>query len=78
MNKKFFLSKTVDALSDKQVKDLNNVFGGLRDIPVEIYYPTIAAPRCPDGFYWHDGVSRCIKDGTYPSLPADRLHTMEG
>jgi hypothetical protein len=71
MNKKFFLSKTVDALSEKQVKDLDQVFGGLRDIPVVIHYPTGGGgPRCLDGYYWHEGVQRCIKNGTYPSLPS--------
>ncbi|WP_298419573.1 hypothetical protein [uncultured Kordia sp.] len=72
MKKKFFLHKTVSALTDKQVQDLDQIFGGLRDVPVEIYYPTIAAPMCPDGFYWHSGVNQCLKNGTYPELPADK------
>lgn len=72
MKKKFFLHKTVDALTEKQVDDLNNIFGGIKDIPVDIYYPTGGGgPHCPDGFYWHEGVQRCIKNGTYPQLPAD-------
>jgi hypothetical protein len=73
MKKKFFLHKTVDALSEKQVEDLNQIFGGIANIPVEIYYPTIANPACPDGFYWHNGVNRCLKNGTYPALPAEKL-----
>ncbi|QHI36022.1 hypothetical protein IMCC3317_13750 [Kordia antarctica] len=81
MKKKFFLHKTVDALSEKQLKDLNQVFGGLATnssdaagIPNDdiIHYPTGGGgPRCPDGFYWHSGVQRCIKDGTYPHVPVD-------
>lgn len=67
MKKNFFLSKTVDALSEKQIKDLNTIFGGAVDIPIEIYYPTGGGgPRCPDGFYWHDGLGRCLEIGTVP------------
>jgi hypothetical protein len=71
MNKKFFLSKTVDALSEKQAKDLDQVFGGLK--PSQPYIPTGGGGlRCPDGFYWHTGVQACIKNGTYPAAPATR------
>lgn len=73
MKKKFFLHKTMDALSEKQVKDLNQIFGGLKDVPVDIHYPTGGGgPRCPDGYYWHEGVSRCLKNGTYPAAPSTR------
>jgi len=73
MNKKFFLSKTIDALSENQVKDLNAVFGGAQDIPADTYIPTGGGgPRCPDGYYWHEGVGGCIKNGTYPARRAVR------
>jgi len=83
MKKKFFLHKTVDALSEKQLEDLGKVFGGLHTnssdaagIPYDddiIHIPTGGGgPRCPWGYYWHEGVQDCIKNGTYPALPADR------
>ncbi|WP_430409454.1 hypothetical protein [Kordia sp.] len=89
MKKKFFLHKTVDALTEKQVTDLNNVFGGLSQGSVDasglvydddiIYIPTGGGgPRCPWGYYWHEGVQRCIKDGTYPELPHDHAHVRLG
>ena len=67
MKKNFFLKKSIDELSDKQLKDLDAVFGGVRDIPVVIYYPTGGGgPRCPYGFYWHSGTERCYRNGSYP------------
>ncbi|MGH1388219.1 hypothetical protein [Kordia sp.] len=73
MKKKFFLNKTVDALSEKQIEDLNAIFGGAQDIPDETHIPTGGGgPRCPDGYYWHDGVQECLKNGTYPARPAER------
>lgn len=69
MKKKFFLNKTVTALTDKQIEDLNAIFGGVADVPADPYIPTGGGgPRCPDGYYWHDGVGRCLKNGTYPPV----------
>lgn len=72
MKKKFFLHKTVDALSKKQIEDLDQVFGGLVTIPIDgiisipiddiIYYPTGGGgPRCPDGYYWNVNRGSCMK-----------------
>jgi hypothetical protein len=73
MKKKFFLNKTVDALSTNQVNDLNAVFGGAQDVPHDPYIPTGGGgPRCPDGYYWHDGIQGCVKNGTLPARPARR------
>lgn len=75
MKKKFFLNKTVDALSEKQIEDLDKIFGGAQDIPDETHIPTGGGgPRCPDGYYWHDGVGRCLRIGTYPEKKATRTH----
>ncbi|MFK7749109.1 MAG: hypothetical protein AB8B65_12010 [Kordia sp.] len=82
MKKKFFLNKTVDALSEKQLKDLNTVFGGLATrgeeaagVPWDddiIHYPTGGGgPRCPDGYYWNVNLGRCLREGDYPYEPAD-------
>ena len=82
MKKKFFLQKTVDALTDKQIDDLNNVFGGLSTsatnaagVPIDddiIHYPTGGGgPRCPDGYYWNHYYQRCFKEGDYPHVPVD-------
>jgi hypothetical protein len=82
MKKKFFLHKTVDSLSEKQLTDLNQVFGGLATtdgsdaagIPYDdiIHYPTGGGgPRCPDGYYWNATVGDCLKDGVYPHEPGD-------
>jgi hypothetical protein len=74
MKKKFFLHKTVDALSEKQIEDLDNIFGGLADVPNDdiIHYPTGGGgPRCPDGYYWHERLGRCLKDGELPYEPVE-------
>ena len=75
MKKKFFLHKTVDALSEKQIKDLDQVFGGVVGIPIDdiIHYPTGGGgPRCPDGYYWNVNRGRCMKLWDV-AVPADRL-----
>ncbi|MFK7749108.1 MAG: hypothetical protein AB8B65_12005 [Kordia sp.] len=62
MKKKFFLNKTVDALSEKQIEDLNAIFGGAEDIPVDDHIPTGGGgPRCPDGYYWNVNLGRCLR-----------------
>ena len=74
MKKKFFLNKTVEALSEKQVTDLNSIFGGAVrtddsgavGVPNDdiIYYPTGGGgPRCPHGYYWNSHLGRCLRDG---------------
>ncbi|AXG72027.1 hypothetical protein KORDIASMS9_04289 [Kordia sp. SMS9] len=80
MKKKFFLNKTVAALSEKQIADLDSIFGGVADIPIDdiIHYPTGGGgPRCPDGYYWHEGTARCIRDGEYPYEEAKQTTTRE-
>jgi len=73
MKKNFFLHKTVDALSEKQIKDLNAIFGGAQDEPMDPYIPTGGGgPRCPDGYYWHTGLGRCLKEGTLPVRRSER------
>ncbi|WP_046757966.1 hypothetical protein [Kordia jejudonensis] len=77
MKKKFFLHKTVDALTEKQINDLNSVFGGLSQgasdtavgLPYDddIHIPTGGGgPRCPYGYYWNHYYGRCFKEGDYP------------
>ena len=57
MKKNFFLKKTINELSEKQLKDLDAIFGGRPPIPV--YLPTRAF-RCIEGMHWNDTLGRCV------------------
>lgn len=84
MKKKFFLNKTVDALSEKQIEDLDKIFGGVAaaaagavGLPWDddiIHIPTGGGgPRCPDGFYWHERYG-CLREGELPHEPIEVSH----
>ena len=60
MKKVFVLSKGLEKFSTKQIENMESLVGGVKDVPVVIYYPTSGGRHCPQGQFWSESLGRCI------------------
>ncbi len=64
MKKVFVLNKGIEKFSDQELKNLENITGGLigQGQGQIIYYPTSGGGRvCPEGQVWSDSAHGCVE-----------------
>lgn len=63
MKKDFFLSKGLEKFSSQELKNMQDITGGIIGVPVDdiIYYPTGGGGRlCPVGMVWSNAQGKCV------------------
>ncbi|CAM3826174.1 MULTISPECIES: hypothetical protein [Flavobacterium] len=71
--KKVTFGKSLENLTKYQFEFLQNIKGGVPNVPIVIHIPTRANPSCVEGYEWNEVLKRCVRTGVAESL--DQIRT---